>query len=935
MLERLRVQPEVAAFETLIRERVSQLSSVDDERFARQSRVERDSDTGELIVLAEFVDGTRLSDLLDATADAAIVPGVDVALGYLLDGLPALALLHTAVGVTHGLIDVSRTVLTPDGQIVFLDPAFGSAVERMGLSRQRLWTRFGIASPQGDGSVHLDASADIAQLALGAVALVLGRNLRPDEYPEALPTLLMEVIEVAQIRGSSTFATGLQRFLQRALPIPGRRPHTNADEALADVRSLVRRDIGVDVCRQAVVDFASQMDSDFTSVAPAQAIQETAAVHARTAAAQSPHVPELDDFLDSFDHDSPAEAETPHQAEREPESEHDIAAHDDDESETELSLDHIETDAPVSAVRDSEEIYDLPPLDEAMAVASLLTRAPLPPPPVYREPAAPAAPATSTPARVVAAPVETVAPASAPVVFEPVIEAPPVPAAAIEPVIATPTVEVPVPQPLVAPSAPQQQADLSSETEAEGEKDAASSRRRKRQQQKSARARKDKLRSSNTVTKPAPPPPPPVPEPARPPTPSGWLVSPQRAAQFEPPVPAHQPVPVLPPPTPLPPQPIRPAPTAMPAVPSFAPTSVGHLPQPVYPSSAASSSSYGTKSSPAPALPGPLTVAPQPTPAASGQLKLKVEPPSGFTPKRAPHIEPPPVHPNAERFGTLGLGRPELPEDTEPRSFPWKLAGVAVAVAIAAILIGRSYLPGRPAVSGEPGAQTDPAAAAGTAAPTPQPAANPDNDSTIPAGKGRVVIITQPAGVKVLVDRKAAGETPLQLDLPPGRRVLTFQTSGGDVIQSVRVVAGKTETLDLPVFSGWIAVLAPVILDVASDGKSIGNTDQSRMMLPPGKHLLTFTNKELGYTGSQEVLVEPGEVKSVSVEPKGQVNLNALPWAEVWLDGTKLGDTPLAGTAVPIGLHEFVFKNPQFGERKVSATIKSSGNPPVTVDFSK
>ncbi len=194
---------------------------------------------------------------------------------------------------------------------------------------------------------------------------------------------------------------------------------------------------------------------------------------------------------------------------------------------------------------------------------------------------------------------------------------------------------------------------------------------------------------------------------------------------------------------------------------------------------------------------------------------MRVEPPSGFTPKRAPHVEPPPVHPNAERFGTLGLGRPELPEDSEPRSFPWKLAAVAVAVAIAAILIGRSYLPGRTAVSGEPGAQTDPGAAASAATPTPPPAANPDNDSPIPAGKGRVVIITQPAGVKVLVDRKAAGETPLQLDLPPGRRVLTFQTSGGDVIQSVRIVAGKTETLDLPVFSGWIAVLAPVILDVA------------------------------------------------------------------------------------------------------------------------
>ncbi len=65
------------------------------------------------------------------------------------------------------------------------------------------------------------------------------------------------------------------------------------------------------------------------------------------------------------------------------------------------------------------------------------------------------------------------------------------------------------------------------------------------------------------------------------------------------------------------------------------------------------------------------------------------------------------------------------------------------------------------------------------------------------------------------------------------------------------------------------------------------------------------------------------------------MNLNAVPWAEVWLDGQKLGDTPLAGTPVPLGLREFVFKNPQFGERKVSATIKAGANSPVTVDFSK
>jgi len=160
-------------------------------------------------------------------------------------------------------------------------------------------------------------------------------------------------------------------------------------------------------------------------------------------------------------------------------------------------------------------------------------------------------------------------------------------------------------------------------------------------------------------------------------------------------------------------------------------------------------------------------------------------------------------------------------------------------------------------------------------------------------------------------------------------------TSGGEVIRSTRVVAGKTETLDIPVFSGWVSVLAPIVLTVAADGKNIGSTEESRLTLSPGKHQLTLTNKELGYTSTQEVEIEPGEVKNVSVDPRGPVNLNASPWAEVWLDGQKLGDTPLASTLVPLGIREFVFKNPQYGERKVSVTIKATNNPPVAVDYSK
>ena len=366
----------------------------EDERFARPDRVERDAATGELTVLAEFITGSRLSDLLDATADASIVPGVDVALGYLLESLPALTLLHSS-RLTHGLIDASRTVLTPDGQFVFLDPSFGSAVERLNLPRLRLWHRFGVASPAGDGAVHFDAAADIAQVALGGVAIILGRNLRLDEYPDALPSLLMEVIEVAQIRGSSAFATGLQRFLQRALPIPGRRPYASADEAVNDARQLVRREIGVDVCRQAVIDFAAQMDGELSGDATDNESSHNGLSAHRDAAAHSPRVPELDEFLESFESPSQADADVASPA---------ADTLDDEAIETGLSLDSLETESdvehhdrePSGARHDREplgerhdreplgergnedEIYDLPPLDQVMADENILAAAPTP-----------------------------------------------------------------------------------------------------------------------------------------------------------------------------------------------------------------------------------------------------------------------------------------------------------------------------------------------------------------------------------------------------------------------------------------------------------------------------------------------------------------------------------------------------------------------------
>ena len=63
MLERLVVRPELAAFEPAVRERVDRLGAMDEERIAKPRAIERDHD-GALVVVSEFVPGSRLSDLL-------------------------------------------------------------------------------------------------------------------------------------------------------------------------------------------------------------------------------------------------------------------------------------------------------------------------------------------------------------------------------------------------------------------------------------------------------------------------------------------------------------------------------------------------------------------------------------------------------------------------------------------------------------------------------------------------------------------------------------------------------------------------------------------------------------------------------------------------------------------------------------------------------
>ena len=95
-------------------------------------------------------------------------------------------------------------------------------------------------------------------------------------------------------------------------------------------------------------------------------------------------------------------------------------------------------------------------------------------------------------------------------------------------------------------------------------------------------------------------------------------------------------------------------------------------------------------------------------------------------------------------------------------------------------------------------------------------------------------------------------------------------------------------------------------------------------------------NEALGYRATRTVQVSPGKVTPMRVDiPKGTAALNAAPWAEVWIDGERLGDTPMGNVSLPIGTHDVLFRHPELGEQRHTVTVTMNATARLSVDMRK
>jgi hypothetical protein len=204
---------------------------------------------------------------------------------------------------------------------------------------------------------------------------------------------------------------------------------------------------------------------------------------------------------------------------------------------------------------------------------------------------------------------------------------------------------------------------------------------------------------------------------------------------------------------------------------------------------------------------------------------------------------------------------------------------------------------------------------------------------------GHLAVASDPPGSEVLVDGEARGLAPLTVrDLPVGQHRVVVRARGTTYTRTVQVEAGATASLFIgggqAAAPASVTVASPVPVQIFEDNRLIGTSDMDRILLPVGEHVLELAADSVGFRTTRTVRVTAGQTVALPVElPRAPLSINAIPWAEVFIDGTRVGETPLGNLPQTLGPHEVVFRHPQLGERRVDTVVTMKEANRISVDM--
>jgi hypothetical protein len=261
------------AFERAVRDQTQHLAALDDPSFARVWRIERLPEPGGGIALVStHAAGSRLSEVLAGAARQHAVLETVAAFLLIKQLIAAMAALHLrGPEAVHGAINPERLVVTPEGRVVIHEYVLGPALGTLSWQPARFWRELRLPVPASGQSARFDQRTDCVQIGLVALALLLNRPLRLDEYPSALPSL---ADHAAEHFAAAPLRPALKTWLEKLLQIDAH-SFASADQALTAFDAILSR-LRVPLATQSAL--RSFLASATTQAPPHAVAQATTAI---------------------------------------------------------------------------------------------------------------------------------------------------------------------------------------------------------------------------------------------------------------------------------------------------------------------------------------------------------------------------------------------------------------------------------------------------------------------------------------------------------------------------------------------------------------------------------------------------------------------------------------------------------------------------------
>ncbi len=271
---------EHAGFVVALGERVARFASVRHASYVHLRRLDRPA-ADRLALVSDDTDGWRLSQMLAVASAAGLPLDITVVIGLLRQLLPAVALFgrHNR-DAAIGVLAPERLLVTPQGRLVIAEHAFGPALEKLNLGRDRLWRDYRVCMAPSAGLPRANPRADAHGIGVVALSLLLGRVLAEEEYPNQLGELLASANQ--RHDGELTpLSKALLTWLTRALQLDASTAFQSPHEAQVAFESVLASD-------RAYVTSSKALDEWVTAVGGVIEQSRKAAAPAPQASAAAP-----------------------------------------------------------------------------------------------------------------------------------------------------------------------------------------------------------------------------------------------------------------------------------------------------------------------------------------------------------------------------------------------------------------------------------------------------------------------------------------------------------------------------------------------------------------------------------------------------------------------------------------------------------------------